>query len=65
MINQLIASTIPTLPKWFIRFFSVPYVAGETFENALALVEKINKSGFAATLDILGEHTMKTETAAL
>jgi len=63
MINQLIASTIPALPKWFVRFFSGPYVAGETIENALAHVEKINDCGFAATIDILGEHTMKIETA--
>tara|TARA_Y100000748_G_scaffold279663_1_gene258143 strand:- start:11 stop:526 length:516 start_codon:yes stop_codon:yes gene_type:complete len=64
MINQLIASTIPTLPKWFVRFFSSPYVAGETIENALIHVEKINESGFAATIDILGEHTLNAETAS-
>ena len=42
MINQLIASTVPVLPKWFIRFFSGPYVAGETIENALTHVKRIN-----------------------
>ena len=60
MINQLIASTIPVVPKWFVRFFSGPYVAGETIEDALTHVKKINNSGFAATIDILGEHTMDT-----
>ena len=64
MINQLIASTVPVLPKWFIRFFSGPYVAGETIENALTHVKRINNSGFAATIDILGEHTMDIETAS-
>ncbi len=64
MINQLIASTIPILPKWFVRFFSNPYVAGETIENALSQVKKINNNGFAATIDILGEHTMDVETAS-
>ena len=63
MINQLIASTIPALPKWFVRFFSGPYVAGETIEDALAHVQKINNSGFAATIDILGEHTTKIEAS--
>ncbi len=63
MINQLIASTVPVLPKWFVRFFSGPYVAGETIENALTHVKKINNNGFAATIDILGEHTMDIETA--
>jgi proline dehydrogenase len=64
MINKLIASTIPVLPKWFIRFFSGPYVAGETIENALTHVKRINNSGFAATIDILGEHTKDIETAS-
>ena len=64
MINKLIASTIPVLPKWFIRFFSGPYVAGETIEDALNHVKKINNSGFAATIDILGEHTMEIKTAS-
>ena len=64
MINQIIASTIPVLPKWFVRFFSGPYVAGETIETALAQVQMINNNGFAATIDILGEHTMDTETAS-
>ena len=64
MINQLIASTVPVLPKWFVRFFSGPYVAGETIENALTHVRKINNSGFAATIDILGEHTTDIETAS-
>ena len=64
MINQLIVSTVPVLPKWFVRFFSGPYVAGETIEDALSHVKKINNSGFAATIDILGEHTMDIETAS-
>ena len=64
MINKLIASTVPVLPKWFIKFFSGPYVAGETIEDALTHVKKINNSGFAATIDILGEHTMEIKTAS-
>ena len=64
MINKLIASTIPVFPKWFVRFFSGPYVAGETIEDALTHVKKINNSGFAATIDILGEHTTDIKTAS-
>ncbi len=62
MINQILASTIPILPKWFVRFFSGPYVAGETIETALAHVQKINNNGFSATIDILGEHTTEVKT---
>ena len=57
------ASTIPLLPKWFVRFFSSPYVAGETIEKALGHVKNINNKGFSATIDILGEHVLDTETS--
>ena len=55
-INELIALSLPVLPKWFARPFAKPYVAGETSEEALKHVEIINKQGFSATIDILGEH---------
>ena len=63
MINNLMASTIPLLPKWFVRFFSSPYVAGETIEKALGHVKNINNKGFSATIDILGEHVLDTNTS--
>ena len=63
MINNLIASTVPLLPKWFARFFSSPYVAGETIEQALNHVKSLNSKGFSATLDILGEHVLDVNSA--
>jgi len=63
MINNLMASTIPLLPKWFVRFFSSPYVAGETIEQVLGHVKNINDEGFSATIDILGEHVLDTDTS--
>ena len=55
-VNQLITYTLPVLPKWFVRPFAKPYVAGETPEEALKHVKNINEQGFSATIDILGEH---------
>jgi proline dehydrogenase len=55
-INSLLANTLIYFPKWFIRPFAAPYVAGEALETALDTVRKLNKEGFCATLDILGEH---------
>ncbi|MEE9189506.1 MAG: proline dehydrogenase family protein [Candidatus Neomarinimicrobiota bacterium] len=43
-------------PKWFVRPFAAPYVAGETLKSALDTVRELNQDGFCATLDILGEH---------
>ena len=63
MINNLIASSIPILPKWFIKFFSKPYVAGETIEEVMSHIKTINDRGFAATVDILGEHVSDVNTS--
>ena len=63
MINNLIASSIPILPKWFIKLFSNPYVAGETIEEVLGHIKTINDSGFSATVDILGEHVSDVNTS--
>ncbi len=65
MINNLIASSIPLLPKWFIKFFSNPYVAGETIEEVMNHIKNINDSGFSATVDILGEHVSDEDISFL
>jgi len=61
--NTLLAGTLTYLPKWFVRPFANPYVAGETFESARDTVRQLNAQGFKATLDILGEHVASPEKA--
>ncbi len=51
MINKI----IPILPKRLVKIFAKPYIAGETDEEALEVVRKLNDQGFSAVLDILGE----------
>ena len=63
MINNLIAYSIPILPKWFIKFFSNSYVAGETIEEVLDHIKTINDNGFSTTVDILGEYVTDVETS--
>ena len=58
------SKSIPILPKWFAKIFAGPYVAGENMDLALEHVASLNKKGYAATIDILGEHTRDTVTAA-
>ena len=57
------SKSIPILPKWFAKIFAGPYVAGENMDLALEHVASLNKKGYAATIDILGEHTKDTVTA--
>ena len=52
--NSLIAGLITYFPKWFVRPFAKPYVAGESMEEALEIVRQLNADGFAATMDIFG-----------
>ena len=58
LFNSIVMKTIPHLPKWFATPFAKPYVAGETTQEALKNVAKLNQKGFKATLDILGEHVL-------
>lgn len=44
-----------------VKPFASPYVAGVTVEDAVAAVKKLNKKGFVATMDILGEHVHSEE----
>ena len=63
LFNSIVMKTIPHLPKWFATPFAKPYVAGETTQEALKNVAKLNQKGFKATLDILGEHVLSKSFA--
>ena len=63
-INKLIVSSLPFLPKTFIKIFSNKYVAGIYTKEALIKIKEIIDNGLNATIDILGEHT-KTEEKSL
>ena len=57
LFNSLLTATVPFLPKWMVRPFALPYVAGETIDEALETAESVIRQGFSVTMDILGEHT--------
>ena len=56
MINNIIASSVSIMPKWFIKLFSKSYIAGQEPKEVIDIVENLNSKGFSATIDILGEH---------
>ena len=64
MINLILIKLLILLPKSFVKVFANRYVAGETHEEALHIVKKINRKGFSVTLDILGEHTADKSMAS-
>ena len=62
-LNYSAGAVMPYLPKWLIKPFARPYVAGETLDSVLGRVEKINKQGFKTTIDILGENVLNVKEA--
>jgi proline dehydrogenase len=59
--NSLLVRALPLAPKSLVRVFSSRYVAGETLEEALAVVGRLNREGCMATLDVLGEDVTRME----
>ena len=56
MINNILASSVSIMPKWFIKLFSKSYIAGHRPKEVIDIVKNLNSQGFSATIDILGEH---------
>jgi proline dehydrogenase len=63
LMDRVIARTLPAVPKPIVRRVANRYIAGETTDEALGLVSRLNGRGFRATLDILGEHITQMEQA--
>ena len=63
MLNKLLASSVPILPKWFVELFSKSYVAGYNSKEVLSIVKDLNHKGFSTTIDILGEHVSDSDFA--
>lgn len=63
MLNRLIVSSMPLMPRWFIKLFSKRYIAGEAVDDAIQVCTQLKKDGFETTLDILGESISEIEEA--
>ncbi|MAO87180.1 MAG: proline dehydrogenase [Candidatus Marinimicrobia bacterium] len=63
-LNSMLAAILPIFPRWLIKPFAKPYVAGESMTEALQHIKVLNDNGFAVTVDILGEHVQTREEAS-
>lgn len=61
LFNKLVIWIMPLIPKFIVKIFSKPYVAGPTLGHAVEKVKKLNARGIMATLDVLGESAVKKE----
>lgn len=61
--SRLVVTALPLIPKFVVGRVARPYVAGETLEDALRVVERLNGEGAMATLDVLGEEVTERDKA--
>ena len=61
--SRFVVTTLPLVPKFLVGRVARPYVAGETLEDALRVVQELNDQGAMATLDLLGEEVLLRERA--
>jgi proline dehydrogenase len=63
LLNKLIVSTMPLVPRRVVRYFAGRYIAGETIDDAIATVRQLNGEGACTTLDVLGEDVFTRDEA--
>lgn len=61
MLSRLVASALPFIPKSIVHRVARRYVAGESLEEALATIARLNQEGSPATLSLLGEEVVETQ----
>jgi proline dehydrogenase len=61
--DRLLAAGLPFVPKPVVRRFSRPYIAGETEEEMLGVVRRLEREGYRTTVDVLGESSTTREQA--
>ena len=59
--GRAVVRVLPLVPKPIVRRVASRYVAGETLEDAVKLVRRLNADGCLATLDVLGEDVASPE----
>lgn len=63
VVNQIIAKTLPFVPKSIVERVSQKYIAGEALDDAVRVVRDLNRQTMMATLNILGEDILEREPA--
>jgi proline dehydrogenase len=63
LFSRLVVVTLPLVPKSLVGRVASRYVAGETIEDAVDMVRKLNEMGAVATMDVLGEEVSERRKA--
>ena len=63
LLNELVVTTLPAVPKPIVRFFANRYIAGDTIDDAIRCVRQLNSEGACTTMDVLGEDVAQEDDA--
>lgn len=63
ILNKIIVSTIPLVPRSIVKHFASRYIAGEELSDAVNTVRFLNSQNMMATMDVLGESITKEAEA--
>jgi proline dehydrogenase len=63
LIDRIVASTLPLIPRPIVRRVAAPYVAGERLEDLLRVSAEFNREGYMVAAAILGEFVARPEEA--
>jgi proline dehydrogenase len=63
IVDRAIVRMLPAVPRPVVERLSSRYIAGATLADAVAVVERLNGEGKAATVDVLGEEITREEDA--
>ncbi|MBD3167351.1 proline dehydrogenase [bacterium] len=63
LFDSLVVAGMPFVPKKLVRHFADPYIAGESLQDAIDTVQRLNRQGICATIDVLGEGITRKEQA--
>jgi len=63
ILDSLISAALPYTPKAIVKTFAKKYIAGETLNDAMATVSRLNDESTMATVDVLGEFVESADVA--
>lgn len=55
LFNKMIVWGLPITPKFVVKYFSNPYIAGPKLKDAINTAKELNAQGMMTTIDVLGE----------
>ncbi len=65
LLDSTVAKFLPLIPRAVVKKISTRYIAGESIQDTIACIQRLNRSGCCATVDFLGEViTRKSEALA-